>query len=296
MEQTKATFPSTCASTFELAFAVAALQTQSEAPPQDHSNATNEKEQCQSGLEHDPNQDACQRLERSRERNREHARRTRLRKKAQLQALQSKVRDLEAERQTLKQSVEECSIASILLGLSNKEQDTVDMIDTSKEDERASKIALLSSCKRRRFVSDAGVKSEPITILIDGEETAIGNGRSQINWKTGLYTDDDGECKQLTSDQLESLRYVSHTLYQAEPYSSLTTLARQTRAQPHACQDDSRPQEELHCYDRTDYCRPGGGERSHAQPPVQPQRDPGDFTGASSDADTRGYLRGYFRR
>ena len=62
--------------------------------------------------------DAVKRLSRSRERNREHARRTRLRKKVQLDALQQKVKMLEAEARILCQTIEECSIASILVGLS----------------------------------------------------------------------------------------------------------------------------------------------------------------------------------
>lgn len=62
-------------------------------------------------------EDAAKRLARSRERNREHARRTRLRKKAQLEHLQQKVRGLEGEKKALKQKMEECSIASILVNL-----------------------------------------------------------------------------------------------------------------------------------------------------------------------------------
>ena len=46
---------------------------------------------------HDDEEDAGERLARSRERNREHARRTRLRKKAQLQVLQGRVKELQEE-------------------------------------------------------------------------------------------------------------------------------------------------------------------------------------------------------
>ena len=48
----------------------------------------------------------AQRILKSRERNREHARRTRLRKKAQMQDLQQRVKILEDERKTLMQSIE----------------------------------------------------------------------------------------------------------------------------------------------------------------------------------------------
>jgi len=63
--------------------------------------------------------EAVMRLERSRERNREHARKTRLRKKARLQSLQSRLIDLQQERSALKQNLEESNIASILLKLSS---------------------------------------------------------------------------------------------------------------------------------------------------------------------------------
>jgi len=158
-------------------------------------------------------EDAEQRLARNRQRNREHARRTRLRKKAQLQALQSKVKGLEAERQVLKQNVEECSIASILLGLSSGQQDqtTQKLLDTTDVDEdnnTSSKIALLAGNKRKRFVSEAvGEKQpQPLKLSIDGQTTVIGGGRSHINWKTGVYTDGNGVKCQLTSQQLENLR------------------------------------------------------------------------------------------
>ena len=77
----------------------------------------------------DDSENAGERLARSRERNREHARRTRLRKKAQLQALQSRVKELQEESRLLKQTVEECSIASILLGLSGQQEEEEDVTD-----------------------------------------------------------------------------------------------------------------------------------------------------------------------
>jgi len=57
------------------------------------------------------------RLQRSRERNREHARRTRLRKKARLEELKNKAAELEEERRNLTQKLEDRSTADILLGL-----------------------------------------------------------------------------------------------------------------------------------------------------------------------------------
>lgn len=159
--------------------------------------------------------DSAKRLARSRERNREHARRTRLRKKAQLEALQSKVKGLEAERQVLKQQIEECSIASILLGLSTGDQDetTQNLLDSNatKTDAKATKVALLAGGKRKRFVSNAiGAKSstqQTLKVKIDGKTLLIGGGsKSHVNWKTGVFFDEDGSQKQLTPDQLEDLR------------------------------------------------------------------------------------------
>ena len=71
------------------------------------------------------NDDAAERLQRNRERNREHARRTRLRKKAQLQSLQARCSELKEEQEILRQKVEERNIASILLGLGSSIVDTV---------------------------------------------------------------------------------------------------------------------------------------------------------------------------
>jgi hypothetical protein len=126
-------------------------------------------------------QDAASRLARSRDRNREHARRTRIRKKAQLAALQIKVAHLEAERVTLRQGIEECSIAGILLGLhdqtttaggagsssSGKEDDcdhaevseTQTLLehvnstkDASANSTSSTKVALLANGKRKQFL------------------------------------------------------------------------------------------------------------------------------------------------
>mmetsp|Transcript_72366 Transcript_72366/g.109171 ORF Transcript_72366/g.109171 Transcript_72366/m.109171 type:complete len:354 (-) Transcript_72366:697-1758(-) len=161
---------------------------------------------CDDGSE----EDAERRMARSRERNREHARRTRLRKKAQLEALQSKVKGLQAESKVLKQSLEECSIASILVGLSSGSHD--DMIqsllkETSDETENDQNIQALTGGKRKRFACDGNERvPQPLKITIDGKTTVIGGGRTHINWKTGVYSDESGSQRQLTQSQLESLR------------------------------------------------------------------------------------------
>jgi bZIP transcription factor len=162
------------------------------------------------------------RVAKSRERNREHARRTRLRKKAQLEALQSRIKGLRAEADVLKQSLEECSLASILMGLShNKKQDQItdsllhvaDKTNSETSSKDVDEIVELVGGKRKRFASpdvdeNKSVSTQPLKLRINGMVRYIGGGRTQINWKTGLYTDENGVQKQLTQSQLESLRYV----------------------------------------------------------------------------------------
>lgn len=159
------------------------------------------------------------RLARSRERNREHARRTRLRKKAQLEALQSKVKGLKAESEVLKQSLEECSLASILVGLSHNAKMSIDtvtksLINVASSSDSCTKdvdeIVQLVGGKRKRFVTpemeDKSASNQPLKLKINGKITWIGGVRTHINWKTGVYSDENGSQKQLTQQQLESLR------------------------------------------------------------------------------------------
>lgn len=158
--------------------------------------------------------DAEQRLARSRDRNREHARRTRLRKKQQLEALQKRVKELQEESKLLKQTIEECSIASILLGLSSGDStDTDDDLDLKGIESVISTAAkektfFTVTGKRKRFVSDADINPAPMKLKIRGKTTLVGgpSNKAQINWKTGVYLDDSGEQQQLTPKELEALR------------------------------------------------------------------------------------------
>lgn len=174
-------------------------------------------------FEEESEEDAAKRLARSRERNREHARRTRLRKKAQLEALQSRVRDLETEKKALKQKIEECSIASILINLADTNQDepqsspdeTTSLLDDTIQKQNKNqgatdaKIHLLTAGKRKRFASvDTSEESrapQALKLQIDGQTRIIGP-KSHINWKSGVYSDESGVQRQLTSEQLEGLR------------------------------------------------------------------------------------------
>lgn len=157
--------------------------------------------------------DAEQRLARSRDRNREHARRTRLRKKQQLEALQSKVKELQDESRLLKQTIEECSIATILLELSHGDDgrsadDDLKGIEKVISKAVEEKTFFTVTGKRKRFVSDADCNPPPMKLRIKGKVTLIGgsNSKAQINWKTGVYLDENGDQKQLTPDELEELR------------------------------------------------------------------------------------------
>lgn len=167
----------------------------------------------------DDNDDSERRVARSRERNREHARRTRLRKKAQLEALQLKVQKLQAESKVLQQKLEECHIASILVGLSSGSQDSLIQELVAKANECQDKGVVQLVGKRKRFVvtngdgtdmeetgNEASNKTQPLQIRIDGKLTRIGGGRTHINWKSGVYSDEEGTQRKLSREQLESLR------------------------------------------------------------------------------------------
>jgi len=165
-------------------------------------------------------EDAEERLARGRERNREHARRTRLRKKAQLQSLQTRMMELQSESVFLKQSLEECSIASILLGLSGGKKSGETPVARNRERSLSACSAIVSAQpisvptsikgRRKRFISDISGNEEQTTQFkfeIRGKKAVIGGGSStHINWKTGVYCDENGDQNQLTSDELESLR------------------------------------------------------------------------------------------
>jgi hypothetical protein len=210
----------------------------------------NNNESNSNSNNNDNEDDTERRLARSRERNREHARRTRRRKKAQLEVLQEKVNILRGENKSLKQNLEECTIASILVGFSGADDVDSDHDDATiqsliKEATELESKDIFKTIvggtgtggKRKRFVSDASESdiaatdaddcsspssaatgnnntttaavSFPLKLEINGRIVLIGgDGRTHINWKTGIYTDDNGIRSQLTKQQLESLRYV----------------------------------------------------------------------------------------
>lgn len=237
-------------------------------------DAVDEEDGCDEvGSQDDSKEDADSRIARSRERNREHARRTRIRKKAQLESLQSKVKELQAESKVLKQSLEECSIASILVGLSSGERDaTIQALLKEANEIENREIFKIVGGKRKRFAADSGSGRtgaattaidnavQPLTIFIDGKATVIGGSRTHINWKTGVYCDENGVQRQLKHEQLEALRYVRLLRFvgvgcevaliadcSCESWLLVSSWCffaflfhPQSRTQPHARQDDTR--------------------------------------------------------
>jgi len=135
-----------------------------------------------------------------------------LRKKEQLQSLKSRVNELEEEGRRLKQQIEACSVASILVGLSHGS--STGQEEMSGEDSSAPKNygETLSGGKRKRFLSLDGEEPSPppMELNIKGHITLVGGpageGKTQINWKTGVYFDDQGQRHQLSKKELEELR------------------------------------------------------------------------------------------
>jgi len=106
-----------------------------------HSSSTDDTdldyEQCDSnsfGKMTAKNSTSGERLQRSRERNRIHARKTRQRKKEQMQNLQKRAEELKQEQIRLKQSINEKATASILVGLFSKESSLEQVEDPRVEE------------------------------------------------------------------------------------------------------------------------------------------------------------------
>ena len=153
------------------------------------------------------------------------ARKTRVRKKEHLQSLKNRVCELENEGRQLRQSIQECSVASILLGLSGSSSSAVtpsiDSSSSSAASTSSSRTTNFGAClaggKRKRFESIDGEDDvvPPMELNIKGTICLVGGnndggGKSQINWKTGVYLDVKGRPQQLSKSELEELRYVTY--------------------------------------------------------------------------------------
>lgn len=158
----------------------------SDAPPPSNESAPAKKKKKKRSNDHDgtgankqrktnvkhfllTGEESEKRLARSRERNREHARRTRLRKKAQLEALQARVVQLTEEGRLLKQSIEECSIASILVGLSSGNQETASLLEMEEEQapQQQQSVKVTRVGKRKRFVVENGAAPQPLVLCLE---------------------------------------------------------------------------------------------------------------------------------
>ena len=126
-----------------------------------------------------------------------------------MQTLSNRVKDLQDQNKLLKQTIEECSIASILLGLSSGDCKTSTSDEPNDKSNITERTFFTVSGKRKRFVSDAGdLPARPMKLNIKGTVTVVGgnSSRSQINWKTGLFVDEEGRQQQLSNEELEALR------------------------------------------------------------------------------------------
>jgi hypothetical protein len=172
------------------------------------------------GSDHEDDDDDERRCK-NRERNKEHARKTRARKKEQLETLRTRMNELEEDNQLLRQSIQECGVASILLGLSGtggsscsgENDEILSNADatTSSSLEPNAEPRLSGGGKRMRFLSlDEEEPIPQMELNIRGQVTLVGGsgreGKTQINWKTGVYIDEKCKLQQLTKSELETLR------------------------------------------------------------------------------------------
>mmetsp|Transcript_5161 Transcript_5161/g.16237 ORF Transcript_5161/g.16237 Transcript_5161/m.16237 type:complete len:303 (+) Transcript_5161:46-954(+) len=190
-----------------------------------------------------------ERQRRSRERNREHARRTRLRKKAQLASLQVRVTELQAETRQLEQALLDCTTAKILLGLATETTKTVSppaspspptlkklrefekLLSAEENDDddddkgggfcssssaHAAGAASASTTTRARDVSVSSGSNHDESDS-EGEEANLGGTssglRTTIHWKNGYVVDERGLRRDLTPDELDSIRRERNRLH-----------------------------------------------------------------------------------
>jgi hypothetical protein len=70
--------------------------------------------------------------------------------------------------------------------------------------------------KRKRFVVENGPVQQLLKLQFEGGKTTlIGWEKTHINWKSGVYSDENGVQHELTPLQLESLLYVSGDINRA---------------------------------------------------------------------------------
>lgn len=141
---------------------------------------------------------------RSRERNRVHARRTRLRKKAHMTALQTRMEELKDEADRLKEALLDCQTANILVDISSAgcqrhALQQVELVDLNLSDDLAAAFTVTGGKKLRIKLpqTNGGDALHPSTPP---------NKMSTINWKGGYALDADGQRRPMSAKELDDLR------------------------------------------------------------------------------------------
>lgn len=144
---------------------------------------------------------AEERLQRSRERNQLHARKTRQRKKAQLQLLMKRSAELQAEQQRLRQAITDRRTASILLGMSGS--DDVQGADGKSHKSKASRDhppALVSMSGRTPRVGMLSALESDDT----GDGSGKGNGSDDLGSESTAGTSCSASSSGRTSSEANS--------------------------------------------------------------------------------------------
>eukprot|EP00573_Skeletonema_grethae_P000658 CAMPEP_0201687466 /NCGR_PEP_ID=MMETSP0578-20130828/1518_1 /ASSEMBLY_ACC=CAM_ASM_000663 /TAXON_ID=267565 /ORGANISM="Skeletonema grethea, Strain CCMP 1804" /LENGTH=474 /DNA_ID=CAMNT_0048171625 /DNA_START=15 /DNA_END=1439 /DNA_ORIENTATION=- len=179
---------------------------------------------------------STERLQRSRERNRMHARKTRQRKKEHMQKLQNRADELKAEQIRLKQCINEKNTANILVGLFQTGEDsaaadgsdetetavsmdpqvevllkrpTEEIPDASKIPELPALILPGQHTKRKSSSSNDGEDNAPASAA-DGEGITIPEGEQEDGIDYVLLGKDRGSCTPAELDQIRRERNRMH--------------------------------------------------------------------------------------
>mmetsp|Transcript_36505 Transcript_36505/g.123589 ORF Transcript_36505/g.123589 Transcript_36505/m.123589 type:complete len:275 (+) Transcript_36505:283-1107(+) len=185
-----------------------------------------------------------ERLQRSRERNREHARRTRQRKKAQLQTLQSRVQELQDEGARLEAALQDCSTANILLGLSNPaiarpvaaafarervtNSDLAAAMNETEDEPSSPRSAFGERDDDEHTVRAVSRSTSAASDRFDNQDASSSDGADEpcvasakgalgakptIHWKNGYTLDGDGRRRDLSPGELDQMRRERNRLH-----------------------------------------------------------------------------------
>eukprot|EP00617_Octactis_speculum_P024909 CAMPEP_0185768360 /NCGR_PEP_ID=MMETSP1174-20130828/49208_1 /TAXON_ID=35687 /ORGANISM="Dictyocha speculum, Strain CCMP1381" /LENGTH=265 /DNA_ID=CAMNT_0028453015 /DNA_START=38 /DNA_END=835 /DNA_ORIENTATION=- len=159
--------------------------------------------------DHDEEVMISQRAALSRERNREHARRTRIRKKARLQALQGRVNELKQESELLDEFLEDCQTADILRSLSTNQHPPVnrrqppDAHCKLKQEHGGSFQQVFDPRLHGLRKSGKGFSVESTSV---GAHENNMNKCQVVHWKDAYAVDAEGKRHVLNDEEMETLR------------------------------------------------------------------------------------------